>query len=216
MIFKYYTNAWFDNHLTDETGESIHLATTRLSGIELMFLFLYSARIYLIYNICLQLVNSSYCLHEPHVDIIDFHNTRLCVILPCLQFSPFQQYNNTLLHTLTLFLFLLSPLYFYVLSSYWCLFCGTSGRQHSPVSDNSSIISRRFCCTAESSTASLSFVSVWLKGIRSRVCVDWMHCSKRQVKVIQFNMQSGLTWGYFFVGGVLIKKKPLMLLNWQS
>lgn len=93
------------NHLTDETGESIHLATTRLSGIELIFLFLYSARIYLIYNICLQLVNSSYCLHEPHVDIIDFHNTRLCVILPCLQFSPFQQYNNTLLHTLTLFLF---------------------------------------------------------------------------------------------------------------
>lgn len=106
-MMKWYlnTNAWFDNHLTDETGESIHLAATRLSGIELMFLFLYSARIYLIYNICLQLVNSSYCLHEPHVDIIDFHNTRLCVNVPCLQFSPFQQYNNTLLHTLTLFLF---------------------------------------------------------------------------------------------------------------
>lgn len=70
------------------TGESIHLATRRLGGIEIMFLFPYSAGVYLIYNICLQLVNSSYSLH---VDVIDFHNTRLCVILPYFQLSTFQK-----------------------------------------------------------------------------------------------------------------------------
>lgn len=123
----------------------MHLATTRLSAR--VFLFPYSLRVYLIYNICLQLLlltsqTQCWCYWSS------LHKT-VCNSVLSSTFWPFRHYINTLSHTLTLspsstdfllFLLLLSlhissfllpfmSLHPFIFRQYRCLFCGTSGRQ---------------------------------------------------------------------------------------
>jgi len=59
----------------------------------------------------------------------------------------------------------------------------------SPVSDNSLKFFRRFSRSAESSTAFLSFVSVWLKAVRSCVFVRWDLLWQEAGENSQYNMR---------------------------
>lgn len=123
----------------------MHLATTRLSAW--VFLFPYSVRVYLIYNICVQLLlltsqTPCWCYWSS------LHFKTVCNSGLSSTFGSFRHYVNTLSHTLTLspsstdfLLFLLLPLHIssfllpfmplhaFIFRQYRCLFCGTSGRQ---------------------------------------------------------------------------------------
>lgn len=128
------------------TDESMHLATTRLSAW--VFLFPYSVRVHLIYNICLQLLlltsqTPCWCYWSS------LHKT-VCNSVLSSTFWPFQHYINNLSHMLTLspsstnfffpffiittshlhtFLLPFMSLHPFIFRQYRCLFCGTSGRQ---------------------------------------------------------------------------------------